>query len=99
MQDIIKIEYEKSKIPESVDSSDNIVDEYFRRILQSKENPCFHNVSLLTSLRDKEDYLRLRWKIPSTKNKAKVLEHRLTRNRTCKILVYPNGTIIMRIAA
>jgi hypothetical protein len=76
------------------------MENFFLQVLKNRPNPEFHNISLASELQDKCDYHNLRdWPLPSTKNKAKTFEKRVSRHRSFKIMVYPNGTVNINIAA
>ena len=77
------------KVSDDVRAMENHVGKLaISKVLQSLDNrpePEFHHVFLMTELKDKEDYKRLRlnedWSIPSDRNKGRVLERRLSLHR------------------
>jgi hypothetical protein len=84
------------------DNDRELINEYavLLQALHSNPNPEFHHLSLKTELKDKEDYKRLGdWHMPSPINKARVLTNRISFYRTYKIMVYPNGKVIIMIGA
>ena len=61
----------------------------------SHESMSFHHINIKSNLKDNDDYSRLNWTVQSRENKGKVFELRISRYRSCKIIVYPNGTVNM----
>jgi len=57
----------------------------------------FHHISLISELNDREDYIRLNWNIVSKNNRGKIFKLRLSRHRTCNVIIYPNGTCLIYI--
>ncbi|MDR4492044.1 MAG: hypothetical protein R2685_14275 [Candidatus Nitrosocosmicus sp.] len=57
----------------------------------------FHHIVVAAEFDYKDDYDWLDWRIPSTKNKAKVLSRTISRNRGFLLTAYPNGKIMMNI--
>jgi hypothetical protein len=53
----------------------------------------FHHIHMQTNLLYKEDYDRIKWKIPSTANNQKVSTFKLTQRRKCTFTVSPTGTV------
>ncbi len=65
--------------------------------LLSNKNYTYHNIHLATALNYKEDYDLLKWRIPSSHNKQKVMTFKLNLYRKCSIIVSPNGTVNITI--
>ena len=79
---------------------ENSVQNFFIQLLKNKPNPEFHNIVLKTQLSDKGDYYRIcNWPLSCGENKAKIFEKRISRHRAFKIIIYPNGTTTVNIAA
>jgi hypothetical protein len=59
----------------------------------------FHLMTLESNLLDIGDYYMLNWDVKSNNNKVKIFEKKPSRHRSCLIVVYPNGKVIMMIYA
>lgn len=84
------------------DNDSEIIKEYaiLLQALNINPKPEFHHLSLKTNLKDKEHYYRLvDWHTSSDANKAMVLENRISFHLTYKVMVYPNGKVIIIIGA
>ncbi|HXT85074.1 MAG TPA: hypothetical protein VN704_12230 [Verrucomicrobiae bacterium] len=57
----------------------------------------YHNIHLETALNYKDDYDLLKWNIPSSHNKQKVIIFKLSLYRKCSMVVSPNGTVNITI--
>ena len=102
MQDIIKVKVipkEKDTVKEEDTFIENNFEKFFQRVLSNKPNPEFHHINLESNLSDNSDYYMLNWDVKSNNNKAKIFEKKLSRHRSCKIVIYPNGKVIMMISA
>jgi hypothetical protein len=101
MQDIIKVKdipKEKDMVKEEELLFENSFEIFFQKVLSNKPNPEFHHINLESNLLDNSDYYRLNWFVKSKNNKAKIFEKKISRHRSCKIMIYPNGKVIMMIS-
>jgi hypothetical protein len=73
---------------------------FFFRIISefiSQNKMMFHHIVFSSELNDDDDYAYLDWYIPSTKNKARKHEFKLSRLRSCVVNIYPNKSVTIAI--